>query len=375
MVESCERRDATSEYEKIYSDPTRIEINGRLIFLWTSFVPASAKCVTNDYTTFFMFKSAQSQQLIRFSLSMENVADYCSFASSTTNGLTYFKDPAVPLINNQSIPEDVISGGNYTFNSIAFAFNPSNNQTNTTFDFIKIEVASIPVESFESIVAKILDKSNDHTMKCFDNLLKKSNKNLEKVITLSNSSLEKIFEKFDSSLTLALSNSFERAVRSMSDAVTDSMCQLHNTMSTLSTSVSECQKQVLKLNETPMIEQMTKALWIVERERKDEERRANNVIISGLVEQSGINDRDIVLDLCEKHLAIKPQVIKTRRIGSSRLCVTLSGPSAVDDLIFSSRILRSKPDTRNIFINFDLSKRQTEQAYIKRQARRLAKSA
>ncbi|ESN97197.1 hypothetical protein HELRODRAFT_193297 [Helobdella robusta] len=138
---ACERRDATSEYEKIYSDPTRIEINGRLIFLWTSFVPASAKCVTNDYTTFFMFKSAQSQQLIRFSLSMENVADYCSFASSTTNGLTYSKDPAVPLYNNQSIPEDAISGGNYTFNSIAFAFNPSNNQTNTTFDFIKIEVA------------------------------------------------------------------------------------------------------------------------------------------------------------------------------------------------------------------------------------------
>ncbi|ESO10197.1 hypothetical protein HELRODRAFT_168073 [Helobdella robusta] len=266
---------------------------------------------------------------------------------------------------------------------------------------------AIPVESFESIVAKILDKSNDHTMKCFDNLLKKSNENLEKVITLFNSSLEKIFEKFDSSLTLVieksnenlrkslaiseglmsklfestllrmegLSNSFERAVRSMSDAVTDSMCQLHNTMSTLSTSVSECQKQVLKLNETPMIEQMTKALWIVERERKDEERRANNVIISGLVEQSGINDRDIVLDLCEKHLTIKPQVIKTRRIGSSRLCVTLSGPSAVDDLIFSSRILRSKTDTRNIFINFDLSKRQAEQTYIKRQARRLAKLA
>ncbi|ESN94356.1 hypothetical protein HELRODRAFT_164185 [Helobdella robusta] len=213
---------------------------------------------------------------------------------------------------------------------------------------------SIPIKSFESIVAKILDKSNDHTMKCFDNLLKKSNENLEKVITLSNNSLDKIFEKFDSNLTLVieksnenlrkslanseglmsklfestllrmevLSNSFERAVRSMSDAVTDSMCQLHNTMSTLTTSVSECQKQVLRLNETPMIEQMTKALRIVERERKDEERRANNVIISGLVEQSGI--RDIVLDFCKKHLAIKPQA---------------------------------------------------EQAYIKRQARRLAKLA
>ncbi|ESO10384.1 hypothetical protein HELRODRAFT_183708 [Helobdella robusta] len=234
-------------------------------------------------------------------------------------------------------------------------------------------------------------------MKCFDNLLKKSNENLEKVITLSNNSLEKIFEKFDSSLTLvieksnenlrkslanseglmskrfestllrmeAFSSSFERAVRSMSDAVTDSMCQLHNTMSTLSTSVSECQRHWWTMW----------TMCLVERERKDEKRRANNEIISGLVEQSGINDRDIVLDLCKKHLAIKPQVVKTRSIGSSKLCVTLSGPSAVDDLISSCRILRSKPDTRNIFINFDLSKRQTEQAYIKRQARRLVKSA
>ncbi|ESO12172.1 hypothetical protein HELRODRAFT_158635 [Helobdella robusta] len=215
---------------------------------------------------------------------------------------------------------------------------------------------SIPVESFESILAKILDKSNDHTMKCFDNLLKKSNENLEKVITLSNNSLEKIFEKFDSSLTLVIEKSNENLRKSLANSE-GLMSKLFEStllrMEALSNSferavksiVSECQKQVLKLNETPMIEQMTKALWIVERERKDEERRANNVIISGLVEQSGINDRDILKTMC----------YLVRTIGS--------------------RILHSKPDTRNIFINFDLSKRQAEQAYIKRQARRLAKSA
>ncbi|ESN99412.1 hypothetical protein HELRODRAFT_162959 [Helobdella robusta] len=133
------------------------------------------------------------------------------------------------------------------------------------------------VEPFENIVTKILDKSNE---------------NLVRVIALSDGNLEKIFEKFDSSLTTviersnedlrkslahseglmsklfestllrmeALGNSFERAVRSMSDAVTDSMNQLHTAMSTLGTNIAQCQIQILKINETPMIEQMTKTL-------------------------------------------------------------------------------------------------------------------
>ncbi|ESN97195.1 hypothetical protein HELRODRAFT_178312 [Helobdella robusta] len=134
-------RDATSEYNQLISDTGTIKINGRLIYLWTSFGPTIWRCTTNYYNSFLGFNSSQSQQLIRFSLSMENVANYCFFVISTSEGITSSKDPAFPLYNNQSIPEDVISGGNYTFDSIAFAFNPSNNQMNTTFDFIKIEVA------------------------------------------------------------------------------------------------------------------------------------------------------------------------------------------------------------------------------------------
>ncbi|ESN97155.1 hypothetical protein HELRODRAFT_178264 [Helobdella robusta] len=92
-------------------------------------------------TTTNLATTAQPQQLIRFSLSMENVANYnyCFFAVSYSS--TYSIDIAVPLYNNQSIPEDVISGGNYKYKMIGLVFNPSNNQTNTTFDFIKIEVA------------------------------------------------------------------------------------------------------------------------------------------------------------------------------------------------------------------------------------------
>ncbi|ESN98650.1 hypothetical protein HELRODRAFT_162088 [Helobdella robusta] len=154
----------------------------------------------------------------------------------------------------------------------------------------------------------------------------------------------------------ALSNSFENAVKSMSDAVTGSMKELHSAMSTLATSVTDCQKQVTKLTESPMLETVTRALWSVEQERKDEERRSKNVIISGLELQPGCNDKDMVLSLCENHLTVKPTIARTRRIGNHRLCVTLDNSSAAEDLIASSRILRSSSTTKGIFINPDFPK-------------------
>ncbi|ESN94321.1 hypothetical protein HELRODRAFT_164142 [Helobdella robusta] len=114
----------------------------------------------------------------------------------------------------------------------------------------------------------------------------------------------------------ALSNSFEFAVRSMSNSVTECMKELHSTMSTLDASIFECQQQVVKLNEPPMLEIMTRALWTVEQEKKDEERRSRNLIISGLELQTGSNNKDVVSSLCENHLTVKPQIAKTRVLGT-----------------------------------------------------------
>ncbi|ESN92837.1 hypothetical protein HELRODRAFT_164968 [Helobdella robusta] len=94
----------------------------------------------------------------------------------------------------------------------------------------------------------------------------------------------------------------------MSNALTDSMTQLHATLSTLGNSVSACQQQVTKINETPMFETMTRALWTVEQERKDDEQRSNYVIISGLELEQGGNDKDMVSSICENHLPIKSQI-------------------------------------------------------------------
>ncbi|ESO08332.1 hypothetical protein HELRODRAFT_169142 [Helobdella robusta] len=225
-------------------------------------------------------------------------------------------------------------------------------------------------------MVKVITLSNNN----LDKLLDESDANLSKIIEQSNDNLrkslahsEKIMSQLFETTFLrieSLSNSFERAVKSMSNALTDSMTQLHATLSTLGNSVSARQQQVTKLNETPMFETMTRALWNVEQERKDDEQRSNNIIISELELEQGGNDKDMVSSICENHLPIKPQIVRTRLIGKSKLCVTLSNLSATEDLIASSKILRSSPATKNIYCNPDLSKRQAEKAFLKRQKRR-----
>ncbi|ESO00444.1 hypothetical protein HELRODRAFT_175876 [Helobdella robusta] len=167
---------------------------------------------------------------------------------------------------------------------------------------------NITAENFEVLIANILDKSNDILLKCIDKVMDKSNENLEMIIEISNKNLAKTMEKC------------------MSNSVTDCMKELHSAMSTLGASVSKSQQQGVKLNISPMLETMTMALWTVERGKKDEERRSQKL----------------------------------------RICVTLNSLSAAENLIASSKIFRSFPATKNVFIISGLSKRQAEQASLMR---------
>ncbi|ESO08315.1 hypothetical protein HELRODRAFT_169120 [Helobdella robusta] len=112
---------------------------------------------------------------------------------------------------------------------------------------------------------------------------------------------------------------------------------IHATLSTLGTSISECQKQVFKQNETLLIVSVIRALWAVDQERKDEKRRASN--------RSSMN-------------------FENRWVLRSALNFASDG-----------EVVREvAPETKKVFINHDLSKRQAEQAFLKRQERRLIKS-
>ncbi|ESN97853.1 hypothetical protein HELRODRAFT_177489 [Helobdella robusta] len=125
----------------------------------------------------------------------------------------------------------------------------------------------------------------------------------------------------------------------MSDAVTDCMSEHHTTMTTLGTTVIGCQQQVMKLNNIKTLETMTKALWTIEQEKKKE-------IISKLELQSGSS-------FLETNLTVKQQIVKTRRFGHPKICVTLDNSTTAEDadwpgLSQGRRCVLSKRTTTNL---------------------------
>ena len=80
----------------------------------------------------------------------------------------------------------------------------------------------------------------------------------------------------------------------------------------------------------------------------------------------------------KNNLAVVPRIVATRRLGKdlrnprAKICVTLENPAAAEELLMSSRVLRSSKneDVRKIFMNRDLTKQQAELNYKKRCERR-----
>ena len=122
----------------------------------------------------------------------------------------------------------------------------------------------------------------------------------------------------------------------------------------------------------------TKTLLDFEREREEIKRRAGNVIVSGLPPKTNVKDVDLFGDFCGSNLTVKPRVVKVRRLGKdnkssdAKLCVTLESAEAVNDVILSSRLLRASqdPEVRRVFMNRDLTRLQSEEAYTRRMAKR-----
>ena len=116
----------------------------------------------------------------------------------------------------------------------------------------------------------------------------------------------------------------------------------------------------------------------VYRTLRDVNRRKQNVVVSGLSETTGTDDRAEFIKLCETYLSSKPYVIKCERIGRivdarpRRLLVRLSSESAAAELLRSARTLRRASDSSvtNIYINPDLSPMEAKLAFEARQRRR-----
>jgi hypothetical protein len=125
---------------------------------------------------------------------------------------------------------------------------------------------------------------------------------------------------------------------------------------------------------TAAIEDATRAIMALEQEREEIRVRSRNIVVSGLLPVAGSSDIELLEQVCEQHLTVKPHFIRARRLGkdkdnpSAKLCVTLESSDAAEDLIASSSMLRHStiPSIRNIFLNRDLTRKQADIAYKKR---------
>jgi len=118
----------------------------------------------------------------------------------------------------------------------------------------------------------------------------------------------------------------------------------------------------------------------------DTDKRKRHVIVSGMVEDSLINDSAAFTNICEEHLNIKPAVASCARLGKRRaneprrLLVRLYREDTVTELLKSARFLRKVDDpprdpvVKNVYVNPDLAPAAAKLAYEERQRRRQRRS-
>ena len=114
----------------------------------------------------------------------------------------------------------------------------------------------------------------------------------------------------------------------------------------------------------------------------DSDKRKRHVIVSGMVENSYINDSTAFTNICEEQLNIKPAVASCTRLGickanePRRLLVRLYREDAVTELLKFARFLQKADDpmVKNVYVNPDLAPAADKLAYEKRQRRRQRRS-
>ena len=107
---------------------------------------------------------------------------------------------------------------------------------------------------------------------------------------------------------------------------------------------------------------------------KENGRRSQNILISGLEAVEGSDDSTVVSELFERDLSLKPQIERTacRRVGKlvdgrpRKLLVTLRSAESATEILKNANKLRSSSNSKIkdfVFINRDLSKEEAKAAY------------
>ena len=121
---------------------------------------------------------------------------------------------------------------------------------------------------------------------------------------------------------------------------------------------------------------------LIEKTVKSLNRKKLNVVASGLAEK-GSEKEDLTLfsSLCTNFLKITPRAVRCTRLSKANksgtrprlLLVTFSSETEVSEIIRSAKLLRDSDNETvrtTVFINRDMTKEESNTAYIKRKARR-----
>ena len=116
-------------------------------------------------------------------------------------------------------------------------------------------------------------------------------------------------------------------------------------------------------------------------ENKMEERRAKTIIVSGLEATSGLSDQDAAAKLLRVELEARPQIVFCKRLGrpaEGHVQPLLVALSKVEDAAWIVANAKQLRDSRvrairdNVYINANLTKEQSQEAYQRRCKRRAA---
>lgn len=117
----------------------------------------------------------------------------------------------------------------------------------------------------------------------------------------------------------------------------------------------------------------------------DRERRACNIVLTGMSPVNGLGDHEAVKRLFRQEFNMSPDIKRVRRIGTATqpgkpkpLLVTLSSQKDVEYLTEHARRLRQsavKSVRENVFLNRDLTRAEQQAAYALRHRRREARKS
>jgi len=145
--------------------------------------------------------------------------------------------------------------------------------------------------------------------------------------------------------------------------------------------IGNCNPPIASVKQSFLCQAVTTAVYV---DLRNSEKKAKNVIISGLEELETETDRDLANNLFSTEFGEQPNIVHSRRLGKRNattgrkarpLLVSFDNPQIAEHYITNAKLLRNSENEMvrdHVFINKDLTKAQAQAAYELRCQRRAA---